>query len=78
MHTLALINYANLGEALLATAIFGIVGILLMVLGYKVFDWITPRIDVQKELAERNNIAVGIVIAAVFIGVAIIISAAMS
>ena len=78
MSTLALINIHDMGEALLSMVIFGIVGIMLMVLGFKVFDWITPKIDVQKELAERNNIAVGIVIGSVILGVAIVVVAAMS
>ncbi len=53
---------------------FGVIGIALMMLGYKAFDWITPRLDVQKELAEKHNIAVAIVIAAVLIGVSILIA----
>jgi len=66
------------GSALLAAAAFGVLGILMMLLGYKIFDWIWPRIDVQRELAERNNIAVAIVIGAVIIAVAIVMSAAMT
>jgi len=65
-------------SALLAAAAFGVLGILMMLLGYKIFDWIWPRIDVQRELAERNNIAVAIVIGAVIIAVAIVMSAAMT
>ena len=75
---LALLNMEALRGPLLAMIAFGIVGIGLMVLGFKVFDWITPKIDVQKELAERNNIAVGIVMGAVIIGVAIVVAAAMA
>lgn len=65
-------------NALLATIIFGLVGIGLMLLGFKLFDLITPRIHLEKELAENKNIAVAIVTAAVIIGVAIIVAAAMS
>jgi len=75
---LAAIELQNIAGPLLAMVIFAIVGILLMVVGFKVFDWLTPRIDFQKELAERNNIAVAIVIAAVIIGVALVASAAMT
>jgi putative membrane protein len=59
---------------ILSAVVFGILGILLMVLGYKAFDWITPNLDVQKELAENHNIAVAIVIAAVLIGVSLLIA----
>jgi uncharacterized membrane protein YjfL (UPF0719 family) len=78
LQTLALIDLSALGGPLLAMVVFAIVGILLMVLGFKVFDWITPHIDIQKELAEKNNIAVGIVIGSVIIGVALVVAAAMS
>jgi putative membrane protein len=78
IQTLALIDLSALGGPLLAMVIFATVGILLMVLGFKVFDWITPKIDIQKELAERNNIAVGIVIGSVIIGVALVVAAAMT
>ena len=59
---------------ILSAIVFGVVGILLMVLGYKAFDWITPKLDVQKELAENHNIAVAIVIAAVLIGVSLLVA----
>jgi putative membrane protein len=56
------------GGALLS-AVFGLMGIGLLLLGYWLFDLITPRIDVQKELCEKN-VAVALVIAALLIGIA--------
>lgn len=61
---------------LLWSIIYGIIGIILTIAGYKIFDWITP-IDVEKELSERQNIAVAIVCAAVIVGIAIVVSAAI-
>lgn len=58
----------NLGISFL----FGLVGIIIMVLGYWVFDKVIPA-DFNKEL-EKNNIAVAIVIAGMLIGIAIIVS----
>jgi putative membrane protein len=55
-----------------ATA-FGLIGIVLLLLGYLMFDWITPRIDVQKELTEKNT-AVAIVIAALLLGIAYVVA----
>lgn len=52
--------------------IFGLLGILVMGAGYKIFDWIIP-LDFNKEL-EKNNISVAIVIAGFLIGVAVIVS----
>jgi putative membrane protein len=54
---------------LVASAAFGVVGIVLLLLGYWLFDLITPRIDVQKELTEKN-MAVAVVIAALLLGIA--------
>ncbi len=51
-------------------AIFGaLLTIGFMVLGYKVFDKITP-FDTSKQLAEKNT-AVGIVVGSIFIGLGI-------
>lgn len=68
----------NLWSALLATLLFGLVGIVLALLGFKMFDWITPRIDVERELAEKNNIAVAIVVGAVIVGICFIVSRVVS
>jgi uncharacterized membrane protein YjfL (UPF0719 family) len=62
---------------LVYAVVFGLLGIVLTLLGYFVFDWITPRIDVQKELAERQNIAVAIVCAGLIIGIAIVVARAI-
>ena len=62
----------------LAALCFGLIGLTLTMLGFKVFDWITPRIDVQKELAERNNLAVAIVVASVILGVSYVAAHAIS
>jgi len=53
----------------LAAAVFGLIGIALLLLGYWLFDKITPRLDVQKELCEKN-VAVAIVIGALLLGIA--------
>lgn len=63
---------SNLGLSFL----FGLLGIIMMVLGYLIFDKIIPA-DFNKEL-EKNNISVGIVIASIIIGIAIIISRVVS
>lgn len=59
---------ANIGLSLL----FGLLGIVIMAIGYIVFDKIIPA-DFNKEL-EKNNIAVAIVIAGILIGIAIIVA----
>ena len=54
--------------------IFGLLSIALAVLGFKVFDWITPRIDIQRELGEKHNIAVAIVVGAIVLGICHIVA----
>jgi uncharacterized membrane protein YjfL (UPF0719 family) len=61
--------WQRLGESSLSTIIFGSLGILLALLGFKAFDWITPKIDIQHELAQKGNLAVAIVCAAIILGI---------
>ncbi|MDB5292682.1 MAG: hypothetical protein JWL69_3923 [Phycisphaerales bacterium] len=71
---LASFTMEGFGMAALSAVVFGLIGIGLMLLGFKLFDWITPKMDVEKELAENHNIAVAIVIAATILGISIIIA----
>ena len=66
-----------LGAAALAALIFGLIGIVMLLLGYWLFDLITPRIDVQKELNEKN-LAVAIVVGALLLGIAYIVASVVS
>ncbi|SHI46876.1 protein of unknown function [Clostridium cavendishii DSM 21758] len=52
--------------------LFGLLGIVIMILGYWIFDRVIPA-DFNKEL-ENNNTSVAIVIAGMLIGLAIIVS----
>ncbi|GLC29109.1 DUF350 domain-containing protein [Clostridium omnivorum] len=54
------------------SAVFGLLGILILALGYLIFDKMIP-LDFNKEL-EKGNMAVGILIAGLLIGIAIIVS----
>ncbi len=65
-------NLDALGNSLLAATLFGLLGIGMLALGFKVFEWVTPKLDVEAELG-KGNIAVGIVVAAAIIGVALVV-----
>lgn len=65
-------NFEAMGASLVAAALFGILGIALLALGFKVFEWITPKLKVEEELS-KGNVAVGIVVAAATLGVALIV-----
>ncbi|HEY1381049.1 MAG TPA: DUF350 domain-containing protein [Gemmataceae bacterium] len=60
-------------EAALSTAVFGLIGLALLFIGYKVFDRLTPNLHIEKELAEKN-VAVAIVIATMLISLSIIVA----
>ena len=62
--------------ALLATALFAIVGFVLAILGYKLFDYFTPG-NLHKEILENKNVAAAIIGAAVIVGICILVAAAM-
>jgi uncharacterized membrane protein YjfL (UPF0719 family) len=67
---------STLEGAVLASAIFGLLGILLAVLGFKIFDWLTPG-DLQEEAIRKGNIAAAILAGAFIIGICIVIAAAV-
>jgi uncharacterized membrane protein YjfL (UPF0719 family) len=66
----------TLGTALGYTALFGLIGAIMVVIGFKAFDKIITRIDLENEIL-KGNVAAGILAGAVIIGLAIIIAAAM-
>ena len=57
--------------------VYTVLGILLLVISYKVFGAVVP-FDLNKELAEDDNTAVGVFMAGIFIAVGLVISAAIS
>ena len=70
-------GWLHLLRALVPMFAFGISGIFLMLLGFKAFDWIIPKIDLEEELASKHNMAVAIVIGAVMLGISAICVSAM-
>ncbi len=66
----------SLGGALANMAIFAIAGIVLAIIGYKLFDLCTPG-NLSKEIIENKNVAAAIVAGAVILGVCIVVAVAM-
>jgi putative membrane protein len=54
-----------------ASLIFGIIGIVLLIVGYFLFDWLCRRIDIQEQL-NKGNMAVAVVVGALLLSIAII------
>ncbi len=61
----------NFWLAAASSAVFGLIGIVLLVLGYKVFDWVTPALHFQDEL-KKGNVAVAIVVSVLLASIAYI------
>ena len=61
---------------LVTTLAFSLLGILLFALAFWIIVKVAP-FSVRKELEEDQNVALGIVIASVIIGIALIVSAAV-
>lgn len=65
-----------LTHALIGTGAFGVLGLVLMLLGFKLFELVTKRLDIEKQL-EAGNMAVGIVVAALLLGISLVVVISM-
>ncbi|MGA2067915.1 MAG: DUF350 domain-containing protein [Thermoguttaceae bacterium] len=70
---IALLAELGLWPGTLLAFVYGLIGIVLLLLGYWLFDRIHPQIHLQKELNEKN-VAVAIVMAALLLGIAYIVA----
>lgn len=59
------------------TVLWGIIGLVLLLLVYLAFEWLTPRLDVNREIAS-GNIAVGLLVMIFSIAFSFIIGASIS
>lgn len=59
------------------TAVYFVLGLLVLVLGRRVFDWLTPY-NVNQEIAEKNNVAAGVTEAGFYVALALITHAAVA
>ena len=62
--------------SLLTSVVYGLVGLILLLIGYYIYELITP-FSVKEELITHRNPAVAMVVAAFIIGMAIVIAAAI-
>lgn len=56
---------------------YAVLGVVLMFLSYRAIDRLTPEVDFPSEL-RKGNVAVGIVIASIFIAIAMIVGGALN
>ncbi len=75
-NTLAfIVKFDALAEVLVTTLIFVFIGIVFFAVAYGI---LSRMFSIRKEIEEDQNVALGIVIGAVLIGIAIIIAAAIN
>jgi len=60
-----------------SAALFSVLGLGIFVLGFIAVDLLTPKVQVWKELVEKQNIAVAIVLGSCMLGIATIIASAI-
>ena len=68
--------YSSMFSNAVAAIVFAIIGVLLFILAFMLFDKLTPG-SLWKELIEDQNTALGVLMGAVALALAIIIAAAV-
>jgi putative membrane protein len=68
--------FVNLLSNVVAAVIFSAIGVVLFIIAFMIFDKITPG-SLWKELIEDQNTALGVLMGAVAIALAIIIAASV-
>ncbi len=71
-----LFDLKGIARDIILVIVFSIAGLIILMIGYKVFDMATPY-DLNRQIAEENNTAAGIAVAGVLISLGIIVAAAM-
>ena len=62
--------------AAVSTAVFSMIGIVMAIIGFKLFDAVTP-FKLEAEIAEKQNVAVAILCGAMVLGICLIVAAAV-
>ena len=70
-------DWQEFGIAVVYATTFGLLGIVLLIVGFKAFERVTPHLNVEKKL-EEGSIAVGIVIGALLLAIGIIVAVAIA
>ena len=63
-------------DVLLGSILFALVGVLIFWACFVIIDKITPY-DLWQELVEKQNVALGLVVAAMCLGISLIVAAAI-
>ncbi len=70
-------NWNAILNGIIDTAVFSMVGIVMMAVGFFLICLVTP-FSIKKEIEDDQNVALGIIIGAVILGISIIIASVIS
>lgn len=70
-------NWSTVLAGIIDTAIFSLVGIVMMAIGFFLICLVTP-FSIKKEIEDDQNTALGIIIGSVILGISIIIASVIS
>jgi uncharacterized membrane protein YjfL (UPF0719 family) len=62
--------------SILSTLIFGLIGVVIAIVGFKLFDALTP-FNLEQEICEKQNLAVALLCAGMVLGICLIVAAAV-
>jgi uncharacterized membrane protein YjfL (UPF0719 family) len=74
---LLVVKFDQLIEVLVTTLIFVVIGLVVFAIAFLIMNLVT-QFSIRKEIEEDHNTALAIVIGAMIIGIAMIVSAAIS
>jgi putative membrane protein len=66
----------NLAEAAVSSAVFAAIGLVVFAIAWWIMVKVAP-FSIKKEIEEDQNVALGVIMAGVIIGIALIIAAAV-
>ncbi len=69
-------TFESLEKGLIGTILYSISGMLMAIVAYKLIDFVIPG-KLSEQIAEHKNTAVAMVVAALMLGICIIIAAAI-
>ena len=67
---------STFGFAVLSTVVFGLLGIIMTIIGFKLFDAFV-QFNLAQEICEKQNMAVAILCGAMVLGISIIVAVAI-
>ena len=69
-------DFVEIAQQIASAGIFTLFGLVVFLLSYRLFEVLAP-FDLRKELTEDDNTAVGVMLGGMFIGIGLIIAAAI-